>query len=51
MDKSAPSDEKRFNETLQRMLKTSPKPHDNRVEKAKAKGMPKDRRHSKLTQG
>ncbi|GLR42596.1 hypothetical protein GCM10007880_31120 [Mesorhizobium amorphae] len=27
MDKSAPSDEKRFNETLKRMLKTPPKQH------------------------
>jgi hypothetical protein len=27
MGKSAPSDEKRFNDTLKRMLKTPPKPH------------------------
>ncbi|WP_189375269.1 MULTISPECIES: hypothetical protein [unclassified Mesorhizobium] len=30
MDKSVPSDEKRFNETLKRMLKTPPKPHDKK---------------------
>jgi hypothetical protein len=44
------SDEKRFNETVQRMLKTLPKSHDE-ADRAKVKGKPKDRRTEKLTQG
>lgn len=44
-EKDQPLDEKRFNETLKRMLKTPPKPHDKA-----AKDKPKDKSADKPKQ-